>query len=251
MNWIIPDIDPYILYAWKETVRWTMANVTTVALITAILSWLKMQAMTTKNVIDDKIITLLIYVFTFSWLPGLQTQQGAQTETKEDDQMQSKPYTKISILLLAVMVSLLLSQTQSFAAGTASTPSVVSIGNLMKIVSVTYKGDAADGSVPAVTLPAAVMADLKGYYLYTVRAYPVSGGTAPDAANVAVKNARKDYLGGQGVGLIPVSGENEVLPHNTFNGKDFYPAIVDSLIIEVTGQDTPEADFIVELIAVR
>ncbi len=251
MNWTIPDLDPYITYAWKEVVRWTMANVTTSAIILAILSWLKVQAMKTENVIDDKIITLLIYVFTFSWLSDLQNPQRAQTETKEEDQMQSKQYTKISILLLAVMVSLLLSQTQAFAAGTASTPRVVPIGTMMRIISVTFKGDAADGSVPAVTLPDAIMADLKGYYLYSVRAYPVSGGTAPDPANVAVNNPRKDLLGALGVGLVPASGENEMLPYNAFTEKDFYPAIVDPLTIEVTGQGTPSADFTVDLIAVR
>jgi hypothetical protein len=82
MSWYLPDLDPYILYAWKELVRWTMANVTALALITAILSWLKMQAMKTENVLDDKIISLLIYLVSFSWLPGL---AKTEPEKKEEE----------------------------------------------------------------------------------------------------------------------------------------------------------------------
>jgi hypothetical protein len=153
-------------------------------------------------------------------------------------------------LLLAVLLSSVFAAS-SFAEGTASTPTITSVGNTMKVVAITYKGDSSTGSVPAVTLSSTAMAEVKGYFLYSVRAYPVSDGTAPDPAKVAVKNPRKDLLGDQGDGLVPASGENEMVPYNAFKGRDFYPVIVDPLTIEVTGQDTPEADFIVEIIAVR
>jgi hypothetical protein len=71
MNWYIPDLEPYFIYAWQEFTRWSGANLFAVLIITNILTALKVSALKSKNTVDDKIISLLIYVFSFKWLKAL------------------------------------------------------------------------------------------------------------------------------------------------------------------------------------
>ncbi len=71
MNWIIPNFDQQILYAVKEISRWAAENFLTLLIIGNILQWLKNQALKTPSVIDDKIISVLIYFFSFAWLKKL------------------------------------------------------------------------------------------------------------------------------------------------------------------------------------
>lgn len=68
MNWMIPDIEPYLVYTIKEINRWMGANVSGILIITNVLTVLKVYAVKSKNIVDDKIISLLQYIFSFRWL---------------------------------------------------------------------------------------------------------------------------------------------------------------------------------------
>ena len=118
-------------------------------------------------------------------------------------------------------------------------------------VVIRYTGDASDGSVPAVTLPAEVMSKITGIYLYSVTAYPTTGGTAPDAADVAVNDGSFDVLGGKGVNLIPASGQNDAFPYSVFMGSWRYWIVKNVLNVAVANQATPSANFTVVLKLVR
>ena len=71
MNWMIPDLDVYITYFVKELMRWSGDNVLTLLVITNFLALLKVLAYRTKAVWDDKIVSLLIYFFSFRWVKSL------------------------------------------------------------------------------------------------------------------------------------------------------------------------------------
>lgn len=108
---------------------------------------------------------------------------------------------KILFAILAVM----LMASEAWAAGSCTntldhySASVVSI----KLV---CTGDSANGSIPTQTLTTAQMDLINGtHYLYQVKAYPTTGGTAPDAADVAVLMSGMDLLGAKGVNLIHAS----------------------------------------------
>lgn len=75
MIWHIPNTDPYVdlamafvLYALQDILRWSVENVKTIGAITILLGWAKIQAVKSKSVIDDKIITYLQQLFTFQWV---------------------------------------------------------------------------------------------------------------------------------------------------------------------------------------
>lgn len=81
MNWYIPNIDPFIIYTYNELTRWILANPTFIFLVTTILGWAKIQAMKSKNVVDDKIITWLIQLFSFDWLLKLKGRNNESENT--------------------------------------------------------------------------------------------------------------------------------------------------------------------------
>ena len=68
MNWMIPDVEPYVRYIIQEFTRWSGANVLTLTILTNILTILKAWAVKSEKATDDKIITLLLYFFSFKWL---------------------------------------------------------------------------------------------------------------------------------------------------------------------------------------
>lgn len=78
MNWYLPNVDPYTMYALDELTRWVAENWKTLLVATNILTALKVAAMKTKNVYDDKILTLLLYVVSFKWLKGLTAGLGTK-----------------------------------------------------------------------------------------------------------------------------------------------------------------------------
>jgi hypothetical protein len=71
LNWYIPDGDKYLIYAYKELMRWGGENGWTILVVSNILAYLKILAMKTKNVVDDKIVSLLIYVLSGKWISAL------------------------------------------------------------------------------------------------------------------------------------------------------------------------------------
>jgi hypothetical protein len=68
LNWFLPDWAPFIEYAIKEVLRWIADNQVPIAIITNILTYLKILAIRNNRVKDDKILTWLIGFFTFQWL---------------------------------------------------------------------------------------------------------------------------------------------------------------------------------------
>ena len=78
MKWYIPDTDPAVMYAIGELTRWAADNWVTILVATNILTALKVAAMKTKNVYDDKIITFLLYLVSFKWLQDLRKPVGTK-----------------------------------------------------------------------------------------------------------------------------------------------------------------------------
>ena len=78
MNYYIPDTDPTIMAWINELTRWVADNWVTLLIVTNILTALKVLAMRTKNVYDDKIVTFLLYVVSFKWLKGLTAGLGTK-----------------------------------------------------------------------------------------------------------------------------------------------------------------------------
>ena len=78
MKWYLPDLDPYTMYIIDEIMRWGADNWKTMLVVTNILTALKVYAMKTKNVYDDKILTLLIYIVSFKWMKGLTAGLGTK-----------------------------------------------------------------------------------------------------------------------------------------------------------------------------
>ena len=113
-------------------------------------------------------------------------------------------------------------------------------------------GDSANGSIPTITISTDTMNLVKGtHYLYQVKAYPTSGGTAPDAADVTVNMNGADLLGGKGVNLIHATATYDTLPYSAFMSTYRYPAINGTVTVAVANQATNSANYTIELIFAR
>jgi len=157
-------------------------------------------------------------------------------------------------LFLLGIVAFLFLIPSAYAAGSYTESKVEDIsrdGSMWKL-KLAYTGDATDGSVPDAAISQANMLYLRGKFLYLVSAWPTAGGTAPDAADVSVKNANgTDLLGGKGVNLIPASGEAATHPYSTTMSRYYCPPVSSDLTVSVANQGTVEADFTIELIFVN
>jgi len=71
MNWMIPNLEPYVVYAIQEITRWIGANQVFLAITGNILFALKQWAIRSGRAKDDKILTLLLSFISFKWLPFL------------------------------------------------------------------------------------------------------------------------------------------------------------------------------------
>jgi len=61
-------MDPYMVYFIQEVTRWAGDNVITILLVGNALQWLQVMAARSPNTTDDKVVSLLIYFFSFKWL---------------------------------------------------------------------------------------------------------------------------------------------------------------------------------------
>lgn len=118
------------------------------------------------------------------------------------------------------------------------------------VIKLTCTGDASNGSIPTITIDMSNVA-LGKHYLYQVIAYPTSGGTAPDAADVTVNMSGQDLLGGKGVNLIHATATYDTYPYSTFMSLYRYPMITAALTVAVANQDTAAANYTIELVFVR
>jgi hypothetical protein len=162
----------------------------------------------------------------------------------------------IPLLILASMV-LIAGVFSAFAAGSCTqTPASYQAGYVM--VTLACTGDAANGSIPNTAIATATMNILKGtHYLYTVAAYPTSGGTAPDAADVFILDANgEDLLGSvdggttanKGANLIHATLKKTTLPYSGYLGMHYFPAVMNTLTLKVANQATVSANYTVELV---
>lgn len=122
-----------------------------------------------------------------------------------------------------------------------------------KVVSFVCTGDSSNGSIPS-TLMSTVFYEIirkNNCYLYQVVAFPTSGGTAPDAADVTVTMDGQDLLGGQGVGLIHATATQDVFPYSAFMTSYRFPLITNNLTLAVANQATASANFTILLKFVR
>lgn len=155
------------------------------------------------------------------------------------------------LLLLIVSAMLFLLPSLSMATAGSCTQTLTRISSDVYKLSLVCTGDSTDGSLPTVTLHSYYTTTLLGYYLYQVVAYPTSGGTAPDAADVTVNMAGQDLLGGKGVNLIHATATYDTLPYSTFMSSYRFPAIISTLTVGVANQATLSANFTIDLIFAR
>ena len=136
--------------------------------------------------------------------------------------------------------------------------SSMTTGNPIVSVKFTCTADNEDGTIPNQAITTANMNKLKGqYYLNLVSAYPVTGegSTAPDAADVLIKDAAGfDLLGStdgttavKGAGLIDATLKKTVAPYLSSAPAWYFPPIMSTLTLVVSGQATHSATYVVEL----
>ncbi len=153
---------------------------------------------------------------------------------------------KLLLILVALLIMALPVLSWSAGSCTQATAEYYRWGDV-KIVLV-CTGDAANGSIPTQTISAANMALIQGtHWLYWVRAYPTPGGTAPDAADVAVLMDGQDLLGTKGVNLIHATATQDVFPYSAFMSTWRFTPITNTLTVTVANQATPSANYTIEM----
>ena len=118
------------------------------------------------------------------------------------------------------------------------------------LVTITITADNPTGAVTSLTISSstnsAIYYRIQGMKLAKVTAYKTAGGTAPDAADVTVKQNLLDLLGGNGVDLIHASATQ-----STYAMTDAYPdkpRIYGALVVAVANQITSAATITIELL---
>jgi len=121
------------------------------------------------------------------------------------------------------------------------------------------------GAAPANTpITQQTLAIIGGMYLYTVETWPVSGGTAPDDADVMVYDANSlDLLGSEDGGTTAYNGLNLIdnaYPRIAFPNlfipragghSNYFPLISSILTVDVDNQGQANADYVVELTFIK
>ena len=153
---------------------------------------------------------------------------------------------------LAIIIALtimLLSSQNLFAAGSCTQSDTTYLDGAT-VIRLVCTGDAINGSIPAITVNMNNISMGK-HYLYQVIAYPTTGGTAPDAADVTVTMAGQDLLGGKGVNLIHATATQDTFPYSLFMTSYRFPAVTSALTLTVANQATASANYTLELVFVR
>lgn len=164
-------------------------------------------------------------------------------------------------ILAIILAALLIIPSFAFAAVGSCTQSAANeVGGFYK-VTILCTASSTDGSIPNTAISTANMAPiLNKYYLYTVSAYPTSGGTAPDAADVFILDANgEDLLGStdggttanKGANLIHATLKKTTFPYTHYLSSAYFPAIVNALTLKVANQATNSANYTIELVFVR
>lgn len=69
----IVNTDPLVQAYVKELLRWSGDNILTIIILTNVLTYFKVLALKSPNVVDDKIVTLLLNFITFKWVGKVTT----------------------------------------------------------------------------------------------------------------------------------------------------------------------------------
>jgi hypothetical protein len=163
-------------------------------------------------------------------------------------------------IIIAIILAVMLMASNAYAAGSCA-ETIADYPGSFVIVKLACTGDAANGSIPNTAISTAAITLLTGkYYLYTVSAYPTSGGTAPDAADVFILDGSgEDLLGSadggttanKGANLIHATLKKTTYPYSYHSSAFWYPAIVSGLTLKVSNQATNSANYTIELVFVR
>lgn len=142
------------------------------------------------------------------------------------------------VLFLALVLSLIVSGSV-LADGTVTETVTKYLRGDSRYVEVLFTcvGDASDGTIP----DTAMSFSAKGWYLYNVEVDP--GATAPDAADVLIKNAAgRDLLDGLGTNLIHATATQSLS-----DSMPFFELITGALTLDVDNQATVSATYTVKL----
>jgi len=163
--------------------------------------------------------------------------------------------------ILAIILVLLLASTAWGLTPGSCVQSASEYSGGFVYVKLACTGSPDDGAIPNTAISTDIMALVQGtHYLYTVAAYPTSGGTAPDAADVFILDANgEDLLGSvdggttanKGLNLIHATLKKTTLPYSTYLSMFYYPAVSGTLTLKVSNQATHSANYTIELIFVR
>jgi hypothetical protein len=160
---------------------------------------------------------------------------------------------------MALLVALIIafSALPSWATAGSCVQSFTRLLEGVYVVKLVCTGDSTDGSLPDTTISSYYTSSLKGFYLYTISAYPTSGGTAPDAADVFVLDAAgEDLLGSadggttanKGANLIHATLKKTTMPYSYYLSNAYFPSVVGSLVVRVANQSTISANYTIELV---
>lgn len=155
---------------------------------------------------------------------------------------------KICLVFIAVLFSV-----NAWAAGSC-VQSMVDLPLLTpgaEAIKFVCTGDSSNGSIPNTDIDSTFYALIKGTYLYSVTAYPTSGGTAPDAADVTVTMDGLDLLGGKGVNLIHATATYSTAPYNALMVSYFFPLITSLPTVAVANEATASCNYTLILKFVR
>jgi hypothetical protein len=166
----------------------------------------------------------------------------------------------MKIITSLILCFSLLLPVLSMAAGSC-TQAVISTQNpVVKIIRFVCTGAATDGSIPNTDTNATSNSAINGAWLVGVSAYPTTGGTAPDAADVIILDSHgEDYLGSadggstanKGANLIHATLKKTALPFSYFSNSNYFFPISGTLTLKVLNQATVNANYTIELLTSR
>lgn len=167
------------------------------------------------------------------------------------------------LLTILIIICLIAFSGSAWAAGTAP-QTLEKVSKYIRTITFVCVGDSGNGSIPNTATNTANTAFIRGWYLTKVEAFPTSGGTAPDAADVMIYDSDGlDLLGSEDGGTTAWAGltlihatlkracvPNLYLPRAGLH-VNYYPAITGALTLDVDNQGTNDAEATVVLTFVK
>ena len=151
---------------------------------------------------------------------------------------------KLIVLLLIVLFPALV-----FAAGSSVTQTPLEISTHMRTLTFVCTGDDGTGAIANTDTNAANTAFIKGWYLIKVIADP--GATAPDAADVLIKDSGgEDLLESDGTNLIHATNTQSIYPLSSADLHIRIP-VFGALTLDVDNQATASATYTITLVFAR